>query len=529
MTEERFAALVEAYLEGTLSPAGRAELEEVVRTDPDVRARFLDQVRLDVRLHGECAVVDEAKAVALILSVDSEARRLKVWRAVEARLRARRFQARSSLWRWVAAAGLLLGALAAALAGLRPPPGKPSDGGALKPIVEETEPWAGVAGAISSPPPAADERVLPPRGREEAAPTAEELRRRAEEAFRPKPPAHPPTPEPPQSPGPNPQFVSPPAEPTRAAVARIVSVEGTLWIVQGSGRRPAVAGALVAEGGGLEADARGGAVLLFPDGTRLRLGAGAVLTEIAGTPSKRVTLAHGAVTAWVAEQPAGRPMLFLTPQAEATVLGTMLRIAVHADATRLEVPEGRVRLMRFSDTRSIEIPAGHYAVAAAGVNLAARPIEHYEFEVEDFGTGRDVTPPEGARGRLYLESLAGASGGTCVSAPGLGHQVEAELTLPRGRWYLWVRARDDDRGTLSFEVRVNQKAVGSVTTLGGTKNWSWYRVPFETAGKVRIAVRSASEGVVQTNPRENLRDNPYDVVNRWDRIVLTRDADFIPR
>ncbi|MFN3485020.1 MAG: FecR family protein, partial [Planctomycetota bacterium] len=113
-------------------------------------------------------------------------------------------------------------------------------------------------------------------------------------------------------------------------------------------------------------------VLRFPDGTRLELSPGTVVRGVTVERGKRVEIERGGVAAEVPKQPV--PMVFATPQAEAMVLGTTLRLAVDGKSTRLEVLEGRVRLTRLSDRKSVDVAAGFFAVAAAGSDCAANRI-----------------------------------------------------------------------------------------------------------------------------------------------------------
>jgi hypothetical protein len=65
-------------------------------------------------------------------------------------------------------------------------------------------------------------------------------------------------------------------------------------------------------------------------------------------------------------------MLITSPQSESTVLGTTLSVRVAADATRLEVHEGRVRFTRLEDKSSIDVTTGHQAIAMKGKPFASR-------------------------------------------------------------------------------------------------------------------------------------------------------------
>jgi hypothetical protein len=117
--------------------------------------------------------------------------------------------------------------------------------------------------------------------------------------------------------------------------------------------------------------------LKFPDGTRLDVWAETTLDSVAEAEGQRVVLSRGRVSAQVAPQKAGRSMALVTPHAEARVLGTTLRILIEpgdAGSTRLEVTEGKVSLKRLSDGKAVDVPSGHFAVAAAGIELAPRPL-----------------------------------------------------------------------------------------------------------------------------------------------------------
>jgi ferric-dicitrate binding protein FerR (iron transport regulator) len=125
------------------------------------------------------------------------------------------------------------------------------------------------------------------------------------------------------------------------------------------------------------------AAMRYGDDTRLDLGPGTTLTLVAatcapgaaeGAPGKRVTVSAGQVTAEVAKQPPGHPMQFLTPGAQATVLGTRLTLEVAAAATRLEVEHGLVGLSRRNDRTMVKVAAGQFATVADGIELASRPL-----------------------------------------------------------------------------------------------------------------------------------------------------------
>jgi hypothetical protein len=140
-------------------------------------------------------------------------------------------------------------------------------------------------------------------------------------------------------------------------------------------RSPLAAGHVLVAGEGIETSGKGAqAVLEYADGTRVVLGADTGLARLEHRGGKRVVLTQGVLAAEVAKQPADEPMVFATPNAEARVLGTRLTIVVTPASTRLEVREGRVRLVRSSDGASVEVGPDHFAVAAKGTALVSKAI-----------------------------------------------------------------------------------------------------------------------------------------------------------
>ncbi len=130
--------------------------------------------------------------------------------------------------------------------------------------------------------------------------------------------------------------------------------------VTASGRAVA-SGAMLRAGADLRVDG-GTATLVWPDGTRVELEAGAHVVLTATTP-KQLRLTEGALRADVAKQPVGAPMTLATRDALATVLGTRLRLAVGRDS-RLDVLEGRVAFGNASGT--VEVGGDAMATCSAG-------------------------------------------------------------------------------------------------------------------------------------------------------------------
>src|SRR5207247_647116 len=130
---------------------------------------------------------------------------------------------------------------------------------------------------------------------------------------------------------------------------------------------------------------RSRAVVKFPDGTRMELGEKTSIARIsdragAGGIGKWIELTEGALAIEAAHQPAERAMAITTPHGEARVVGTTLRLSVEKESTRLEVVEGKVRLSRLG-VPAADVVGGHFAVAADGVELAARPLPKIVAEI----------------------------------------------------------------------------------------------------------------------------------------------------
>ena len=179
------------------------------------------------------------------------------------------------------------------------------------------------------------------------------------------------------APAPIPERPADASKETRAAVAKLERVEGEVYVVSGGARQAAKGGVDFLAGQRVDAvGERSLAVLVYPDRTRVEVGPETELAETTVGRGKRLQVVRGTVRAEVTRQPSDRPLVMATPHAEATVLGTTLRIHVDLDprkGTRLEVEEGKVRLKRLGDGRTVEVPSGHHAVAAVGLELAARP------------------------------------------------------------------------------------------------------------------------------------------------------------
>lgn len=306
--------LFEGWCVGTLDPAGRERLRESLSSAEGRRA-FAEHVR--------------ERSVLLHLA----ARRARVPSLRRTTRRHRPRPAASLAWPAAAAAGALVGilfvaSLASSPGRSRPAPLSPPP--MARPLEEP---------AVEPPPPVA--RAVRVEAPAWTPPPPPPVIRRAEAA----PPA-------PMAPAPR-----------GATVAAAASVERGEPEIDG---RP---GATVPAGAGLRTG-KVGAVLLWTDGTLVELAAESVLRDVQPR-GRRFVLERGALQADVTRQPAGEPMSIATPQGEVVVLGTSFRLATGRDGMRLEVTEGKVRLTREKDRKSVEVAAGQTATDG---DLVARPL-----------------------------------------------------------------------------------------------------------------------------------------------------------
>lgn len=100
----------------------------------------------------------------------------------------------------------------------------------------------------------------------------------------------------------------------------------------------------------------------FSEGSRFAV-------KLSATGGKELDLQAGRLTAAIAPQPKGCPMLFGTPFGTAFVLSTRLGLSVNPDMARLDVEKGRVRLVRAEDGEMTEICTGQLGVIGPGLVL----------------------------------------------------------------------------------------------------------------------------------------------------------------
>lgn len=151
----------------------------------------------------------------------------------------------------------------------------------------------------------------------------------------------------------------------------------------------------------------------FEDGTELRLNGDSAVACQHSDGQKVVRILSGQVSASVARQPLGQPLIIQTASASMEVLGTDLAVAALDDKTRLNVATGSVKMHSQNDGEELTVNRGQFAVAADGVLLAVNQLHHapHEWKVDfsqrlpkDWERGEYVPPlPAAPRGAIRAE------------------------------------------------------------------------------------------------------------------------------
>jgi hypothetical protein len=353
---EELDRLIHRYYERDLTPEEEALLWALVRTDRAAADRFVELTELESGLV-ESLHAEEAAPPEVSTPLRTTRRRTQVLRAPTPR----------PVWPLFFAAGLMVGFVALLLRSAERP-STPDTARRPDPVFVRPEPAAPPAPPMGRPAPRPAERTTPVD--DWILPV---LQPKTVAAPAPVQPA-PETPKPEErrepAPRPNPAERTPAVTDVKVAEAKIEKVEGeVVRIPEGA----VAAGQGLPSGQGLEVR-KGSALLALADGTKVELRAGTRLERmVLAADQKRFELTRGAAASTVVKQPEKTSVVFQTPHAEVTVIGTRLSVEIMADGTRVEVQEGRVRCTRISDRYSLEIPAGRHAVARKGPAPVARP------------------------------------------------------------------------------------------------------------------------------------------------------------
>lgn len=371
MNREELDRLIHQYYEQTLPPQEEERLFDILRADPASADRFVELTELESAMV-ETLRAEEAAPPEVVASTRGSRRRIRVATLPD----------RRPVWPLFLAASLMLGFIAIVLQSAGKTEKAPVAIRTERPV-EVTFPETPVVAPEAPLPP---RRIDEPRRVEPSAPSPSNT---------PKPeiveaPKTPEVPQPKPIETPAPVIVERPAPPTEAGVAeaKVEKVEGVVVRLADAAETPAASGQTLPSGQGLEVR-KGSVIVALADGTRVELRPETRLDRILlSAEQKRFVLSRGSASSTVAKQPAKTSVVFQTPHAEVTVIGTRLTVEIGADSTRVDVQEGRVRCQRTSDRAAVEISAGRYAVAGKGPAPVTRPVP----VVRSFQDGVAPTP-----------------------------------------------------------------------------------------------------------------------------------------
>jgi hypothetical protein len=269
------------------------------------------------------------------------------------------------------------------------------------------------------------------------------------------------------------------------------------------------------------------AVIAYPDGTRAELGPVTAVSLLdpclAREPGqagfdKGLFLFEGTAELSVARQPAGRPMILVTPHSRVDVLGTTLTLRESFGSTRVEVLRGLVRTTRRSDRVQTLVRAGEFVVAAPGVSLTPKPL----------ATDRLVLwlPFDEETGNLAFD--ASGNGAHARRTGGKwrprGGRLGGAIDLDGRTDHLWCPDYPKPASQMTCTAWVFARSRSTWATI--LKNWSaptHGQIHFglqEMDGDLECGIREADGGEVRL--REGA-SRPFPL-NRWQHVAFVADG-----
>ncbi|HWH70124.1 MAG TPA: FecR domain-containing protein [Candidatus Sulfotelmatobacter sp.] len=264
----------------------------------------------------------------------------------------------------------------------------------------------------------------------------------------------------------------------KAAVGQLAAAQAQVVVEHAGKKIPAQPGLRLYPGDRIRVPPAGAATIAWDDeSTTVELAANTELRLLNPLRGKQLSLPSGSLQASVASQPRWRPLTILTPQAQATVLGTHFSLSVTGTATRLDVLEGAVRLRKTHRTAvdnppEVIVHGGETAQAAPGAKLAVEFLTGFlSSEVWTVPPGTPLTEAP-ARGTLVNGPATSGSTANCVE---------------RLRGYLLAPAS----GNFTFWI----------TTIDGTPAELWLSPDANPVHKQRLAYVSPRGAARQSPPR----------------------------
>lgn len=237
----------------------------------------------------------------------------------------------------------------------------------------------------------------------------------------------------------------------------------------------------------------GSARLQYSEGTQIDLDPDTATMVTQTNGIRWIQVSQGTLYATVAHQKSGLGLVFVSPQGEARVLGTMLKFLTHDGQTELEVYSGKVRFASLRRNAQLEVVAGSAATADANGVLEARPIPPsqgkilWEYWKSVKGTEvRDLTAdprfPDRPDGQVLLDAFEQPSNWGDY----FGTRVRGFLHAPRtGDYVFWIAA--DDTGELWLSPTENPARRERICwTTEYTLSREWEKHPQQKARSIHL-------------------------------------------
>jgi len=144
------------------------------------------------------------------------------------------------------------------------------------------------------------------------------------------------------------------------AIAVLTSVSGDVFVTSGAKTTKARPGVRLLTGANVVVDGKNStAIIVWKDGSSMRLDGNSMLTMLVVDEQKRCLLAHGDLKAEVWKQQKDKPLIISAPYSQIKVLGTTLRVTSGWKSTELSVVEGKVNVERLSDGKTVDVKTRH--------------------------------------------------------------------------------------------------------------------------------------------------------------------------
>jgi len=396
--EEKLREMMLRYLEGAVPAADLEQLNRAVETDPAARRELAEMMLQETLLNrigqeaGVFELQDAKPATARSTTFNTTTRILQIQRTQE-----------SNRTRWMAAASAaaILFAFTLLLAVKALQPAEPNAGRiAVAPADNSRPAQPEAAPSIEIPRSPGAPVVAEPRPESTPAVASAPVvtpppKPRLVETRKDRPAVPVPALPDPAIPAPSqpanvtpviPQPDRPPIDPAgrywETSIAKIERVVGEVVVLSGAVRKPAKAGQEILWGQGLETVSVNATVVIrYTDGTRVELAPRTAVWESSDRPTargtegpKRLRIGAGTVTADVAKQAPGRPMILTTAHGEAKILGTIFKLVVEPESMRLEMKEGKIQVTRKDDQATADVGAGFYVVVGKGIPLEVKAL-----------------------------------------------------------------------------------------------------------------------------------------------------------